>query len=164
MPDNLSAESKTKTKEITPVVTPYFTMRSENNQRRFIIEVHGDIKDSEHNQQVINYCSKIKEQGFRFNADSTPFDVDKDLNLSINRKRLDILYINAQNERVGVEVKTYGDVGANHTAEQLKNYALAVTNKKLDKMIFVVPAEEEKNAREILRLLQIEYAISIETY
>lgn len=150
--------------EITPIVTPFFTLRSENNQRRFIIEVHGDIKDSEHNQQVINYCSKLKASGFRFNADAVPFDLDKDLSLNINRKRLDILYINAQNERVGVEVKTYGDVGANHTAEQLKTYALAVVHKNLDKMIFVVPAEEEKNAREILQLLQIEYAISIETY
>jgi hypothetical protein len=150
--------------EITPIVTPYFTIRSENNQRRFIIEVHGDIKDSEHNRQVTHYCERLVSAGYAFNADNVPFEVNRELKLTINRRRLDILYINDKNERVGVEVKVYGDVGVNHTAEQLKAYSYAVRDKKIDRMIFLVPVDEEKNARELLQLLHVEYAINIETY
>lgn len=150
--------------EIAPITTPFFTIRSENNQRRFIIEVHGDIKDSEHNRQVISYCEKLMDAGYEFNADNVPFETNRDLKLTINKRRLDILFINDKNEKIGVEVKVYGDVGVNHTAEQLKAYSYAVRDKKIDRMIFLVPAGEEANARQILQMLQIEYAISIEMY
>ena len=150
--------------EITPIVTPYFVIHSENNQRRFIIDVHGDIKNSEHNKQIIAYCTKLIGRGLRFNADSTPFEVDKVLKLSINKRRLDVLYVNEKNETVGVEIKTYGDVGTNHTAEQLRIFGNAVINKKLDRFIFLVPSDEEKNAREMVLLLNAEHVISVETY
>jgi hypothetical protein len=150
--------------EITPIVTPYFVIHSENNQRRFVIDIHGDIKNSEHNKQIIAYCTNLISKGFRFNADNTPFEVDKDLRLTINKRRLDILYINDKNELVGVEVKTYGDVGTNHTAEQLRVFGNAVIQKKLQRFIFLVPADEEKNAREILTAMNAQHAVTIETY
>jgi hypothetical protein len=150
--------------EITPIVTPYFVIHSENNQRRFVIDIHGDIKNSEHNKQIIAYCTKLIERGLRFNADSTPFEVDKELKLSVSKRRLDIIYVNEKNETVGVEIKTYGDVGTNHTAEQLRIFGNAVINKKLDRFIFIVPSAEEKNAREMVLLLQAQHVISIETY
>jgi hypothetical protein len=150
--------------EITPIVTPYFVIHSENNQRRFVIDIHGDIKNSEHNKQIIAYCTKLIGRGLRFNADNTAFEVDKELRLTINKRRLDIIYINEKNETVGVEIKTYGDVGTNHTAEQLRAFGNAVLRKKLDRLIFLVPADEEKNAREILTAMQAQHVISIETF
>jgi hypothetical protein len=150
--------------EITPIVTPYFVIHSENNQRRFVIDIHGDIKNSEHNKQIIAYCTKLIGRGLRFNADSTPFEVDKELKLSISKRRLDVIYVNEKNETVGVEIKTYGDVGTNHTAEQLRIFGNAVINKKLDRFIFLVPSAEEKNAREMVLMLQAQHIISVETY
>ncbi len=150
--------------EITPIVTPYFVIHSENNQRRFVIDIHGDIKNSDHNKQIIAYCTKLISRGLRFNADSTPFEVDKELKLSISKRRLDVIYINEKNEKVGVEIKTYGDVGTNHTAEQLRMFGNAVITKKLDRFIFLVPAAEEKNAREIVTAMQAQHVIGIETY
>lgn len=153
------------------IVTPYFTVRVENNGRRLTLEIHGDIKSSLHNRLVTEYCKRLNQKGFRFNADDVPFQTDSELRLSVrsgkgagNRRRFDIVYVNEKNERVGVEIKTKGDVGPNHTAEQLKAYAKAVTDKQLERVLFVVPAEEETNAREVLQILSLEWAISIETY
>jgi hypothetical protein len=103
-------------------------------------------------------------KGLRFNADNTPFEVDKEMRLTINKRRLDIIYLNEKKELVGVEVKTYGDVGTNHTAEQLRVFGNAVIQKKLDKFIFLVPTEEEKNAREILTAMNAQHAVTIETF
>jgi hypothetical protein len=153
------------------IVTPYFTLRVENNGRRLTLEIHGDIKSSLHNRLVVEYCKKLIQKGFRLNADDVPFPTDSELRLSVrsgrgpgNRRRFDIVYVNEKNERVGVEIKTKGDVGPNHTAEQLKAYAKAVSDKQLERVLFVVPAEEETNAREVLQILSLEWAISIETY
>lgn len=151
------------------IITPYFTVRTENKGRRLVLEIHGDIKSSLHNRLVTEYCRKLYLRGLRFNADDVPFPVDAELRLSVksgagNKRRFDIVYMDEKNERVGVEIKTKGDVGPNHTAEQLKAYGKAVIDKHLDRVIFVVPSEEEANARQILQLLNLESVISIETY
>jgi len=153
------------------IVTPYFTVRVENNGRRLTLEIHGDIKSSLHNRLVTEYCKRLNQKSLHFNADDVPFTTDSELRLSVrsgkgagNRRRFDIVYLNEKNERVGVEIKTKGDVGPNHTAEQLKAYGKAVSDKQLDRVFFVVPAEEETNAREVLQILNLESAISIETY
>lgn len=166
---DIGLRNELKNFEDQQIVTPFFTVKTENNGRRLVLEIHGDIKSSMHNRLVVEYCKKLNQRGLRSNADDVPFPTDSELRLSVrsgigNKRRFDIVYVNERNEKVGVEIKTKGDVGPNHTAEQLKAYGKAVSDKQLDRVAFVVPSEEEANAREILQLLNLESVISIETY
>ncbi len=164
----LDALKKIEDQQIT---TPYFSIKVENEGRRLILDIHGDIKSSLHNRLVTEYCRKLMQRGLRFNADDVPFPVDSEIKLSVrtgrgtgSSRRFDIVYVDEKNESIGVEIKTKGDVGANHTAEQLKAYGKAVSDKILARVILIVPCEELENARDILGLLNLQWAINIETY
>lgn len=143
------------------VTTPYGVVRIMNRGRVIQFELYDDIHQSRHNLVLYRYVKWLHDvKGVdRINCDHVTFPwLNRTMQLRRGSRKLDIVY-EYKGRLHECELKTEREVGLDTTARQIQDYA-----KQCKNLIVLVPLSEVENMQNILKLINLDTRVKVDTY